>query len=67
SGSDVEGGPLGSLAWLRAHLAGLGRDVRAGEVVSTGSLTRVPAIAAGERWTIEAEAAELETLTIEIV
>jgi 2-oxo-3-hexenedioate decarboxylase len=66
-GSDVEGGPLGSLAWLREHLAPLGRDVREGEVVSTGSLTRVPAIAAGERWTIAAEGGELEPLTIEIV
>jgi 2-oxo-3-hexenedioate decarboxylase len=66
-GSDVDGGPLGSLAWLREHLAHLGRDVREGEVVSTGSLTRVPAIAAGERWTIEAEQGELAPLTIEIV
>jgi 2-keto-4-pentenoate hydratase len=66
-GSDVEGGPLGSLSWLRQHLAGLGRDVREGEVVSTGSLTRVPAIAPGERWTIEAEGGELEPLTIEVV
>jgi 2-oxo-3-hexenedioate decarboxylase len=64
-GSDVEGGPLGSLEWLRAHLAGFGRDLRAGEVVSTGSLTRVPPIAAGERWTIEAEDGELQPLTVE--
>ncbi|MGP6159274.1 MAG: 2-keto-4-pentenoate hydratase [Vulcanimicrobiaceae bacterium] len=66
-GSDVEGGPLGSLSWLREHLAGLGRDLREGELVSTGSLTRVPAIAPGERWTIEAEGGELQPLTIEIV
>lgn len=66
-GADVEGGPLGSLAWLRRHLAAFGRDVADGEIVSTGSLTRVPAIACGERWTIEAAGGELEALTLEVV
>ncbi|MGH7707068.1 MAG: 2-keto-4-pentenoate hydratase [Vulcanimicrobiaceae bacterium] len=64
--ADVEGGPVGSLTWLREDLARVGRDVRAGELVSTGSMTRVPPIAASQRWTIEADDSKLPALTIEV-
>ena len=33
----------------------------------TWSMTRVPAIAVGERWTIQAEGEELAALTIDVV
>lgn len=38
TGADVLGHPLNSVAWLAGHLAGLGRRLEAGEIVSTGSL-----------------------------
>jgi 2-keto-4-pentenoate hydratase len=63
---DVEGGPVGSLTWLRAHLQHVGRELQTGEIVSTGSMTRVPAIEPGQRWTVEASENELPTLTIEV-
>jgi 2-oxo-3-hexenedioate decarboxylase len=64
--ADVDGGALGSLRWLRGDLQRTGRALRAGELVSTGSMTTVPEIAAGQRWTIEAIGAELAPLTIEV-
>jgi 2-oxo-3-hexenedioate decarboxylase len=64
--ADVDGGPLGSLAWLRDDLRRVGRELQPGELVSTGSMTRVPAIAAGERWTLEALGGELPALAIDI-
>jgi 2-oxo-3-hexenedioate decarboxylase len=63
---DVDGGPLGSLAWLRSELQRLHRELQPGDVVSTGSTTRVPAIEPGERWTVEATEDELPALTIDI-
>jgi 2-oxo-3-hexenedioate decarboxylase len=63
---DVDGGPLGSLTWLRSELQRLHRELQAGEIVSTGSMTRVPAIEPGERWTVEATEDELPALTIDI-
>ncbi len=67
SASDVEGGPLGSIAWLREEQTRYGRELAEGDVVSTGSMTRVPPIAPGQRWTIEAEGGELPPLTIDVV
>lgn len=66
TGSDVEGGAPGSLDWLRADLRRVGRELLPGEIVSTGSMTRVPAIFSGERWTIEAIGGELPPLTIDV-
>ena len=63
---DVDGGPLGSVTWLRTELHRLHRELQTDDVVSTGSMTRVPAIEAGERWTIEATEDELPALTIEV-
>ncbi len=64
--SDVDGGPAGSVAWLRDDLARVGRTLLPGELVSTGSMTRVPAIASGETWTIETLDATLPALTIAV-
>ncbi len=64
SGGDVDGGPLGSVAWLRAALQPTGRRLLPGEIVSTGSMTRVPSIAPGESWTIAALDNEFAPLTI---
>jgi 2-keto-4-pentenoate hydratase len=66
AGSDVDGGALGSIEWLRGDLRRVGRDLLPGELVSTGSMTRVPAIASGERWTLELVGAELPALTIDV-
>jgi len=63
----LDGGPLGSVDWLREELARYGRELAEGELVSTGSMTRVPAIAPGERWTIEATGGELQALSIDVV
>jgi 2-oxo-3-hexenedioate decarboxylase len=67
AGSDVDGGALGSLAWLRADLLRAGRELQPGEIVSTGSMTRVPKIATGERWTLEAPGSPLPPLTIDVL
>jgi 2-keto-4-pentenoate hydratase len=66
AGSDVDGGASGSLRWLRDDLRRAGRDLLPGDIVTTGSMTRVPPIASGERWTIEALGAELPALTLEV-
>jgi len=66
AGSDVDGGAAGSLRWLREDLRRAGRDLLPGDIVTTGSMTRVPPIASGERWTIEALGAELPALTLEV-
>lgn len=66
AGSDVDGGALGSLAWLGSDLRRVNRALLPGEIVSTGSMTRVPAIASGERWTIAALGGELPALTISV-
>jgi len=66
AGADVDGGAAGSLRWLRDDLRRTGGALLPGEIVTTGSMTRVPPIAAGERWTIEALGAELPPLTIEV-
>jgi 2-oxo-3-hexenedioate decarboxylase len=66
AGSDVDGGAAGSLRWLSDDLRRVGRDLLPGEIVTTGSMTRVPPIAAGQRWTIEALGGELPALTIDV-
>jgi 2-oxo-3-hexenedioate decarboxylase len=66
AGSDVDGGALGSVCWLRDDLRRVGRELEAGEIVSTGSMTRVPKITSGQRWTIEALDGELAPLTIDV-
>jgi len=48
NGSDVLGGPLEALGWL---VRGLPDGLRAGEIVTTGTLTTALPIKRGQRWT----------------
>jgi 2-keto-4-pentenoate hydratase len=47
-GSDVLGHPLNALAWLAESLAARGEHLRAGEIVSTGSLVETKWLAQGD-------------------
>ncbi|MFK4980083.1 hypothetical protein ACI39V_28375, partial [Klebsiella pneumoniae] len=51
--SNVLGGPLHALAFLVREIDRFGYPdpLRAGELVTTGTLTEAPPIAAGETWT----------------
>ncbi len=66
AGSHVDGGASGSVRWLRDDLRRVGRELLPGEIVTTGSMTRVPEIASGQRWTLETLAGELPALTIDV-
>jgi 2-keto-4-pentenoate hydratase len=46
-GADVLGGPLDALRWLLRELPG---GLRAGEIVTTGTLTPAMAVEPGQRW-----------------
>ena len=49
TGAEVMGDPRTALVWLADELSQLGSGLRAGDVVTTGSTTAVPTIAAGDR------------------
>jgi 2-oxo-3-hexenedioate decarboxylase len=66
AGADVDGGVLGSLDWLRTDLRRVGRDLVPGDIITTGSMTRVPPIAPGETWTISAVGDALPALSIAV-
>jgi 2-keto-4-pentenoate hydratase len=68
SGANVLDGPIQALAHL---VAVLGKDrlnppLRAGEMVTTGTLTRAFPVLPGERWSTEIEGYELPGLSVEI-
>lgn len=68
SGANVLDGPIQALAHL---VAVLGKDrlnppLRAGEVVTTGTLTRAFPVLLGERWSTEISGFELPGLSVEI-
>src|SRR5262249_29427181 len=46
-GADVLGGPLAALCWL---VEALPTGLRAGEIVTTGTLTQALPVASGQRW-----------------
>ncbi|MDK9697897.1 MAG: fumarylacetoacetate hydrolase family protein [Siculibacillus sp.] len=48
SAASVPGGPLGAVAWLAGHLAGRGRRLAAGDIVSTGMTTGVHVVRPGQ-------------------
>ena len=52
-GSNVDGGAFGATAWLANELAGRGRTLRAGEYVTTGSVT--PPYPVGSDQTVTAD------------
>ena len=53
SGADVLGHPHHALTWLANHLAADGKDLRAGEIVLTGSLVQTVWLNAGDDVLIE--------------
>ncbi|MCX7305728.1 MAG: hydratase [Hyphomicrobiales bacterium] len=68
-GSNVLDGPIQALAHL---IAVLGKDrinpqLRAGEIVTTGTLTRAFPVLPGERWATEIQGCDLPGLSVEIV
>jgi 2-oxo-3-hexenedioate decarboxylase len=64
SGADVLGGPLDALHWL---LRGLPGGLRAGEIVTTGTLTQAMPLQPGQRWEHSLSASiELERVQLRI-
>lgn len=55
TGADILGDPLEALAWLAEHRRAAGAPLRAGEVVTLGSLVKTVWIEAGEAVEIEIE------------
>jgi 2-oxo-3-hexenedioate decarboxylase len=68
SGTNVLDGPIQALAHLVAVLAKdtLNPPLRAGEIVTTGTLTRAFPVLSGERWATEIEGFDLPGLSVEI-
>lgn len=65
SGSNVLGSPLAALAHLVSVLADQpGRALRAGEIVTTGTLTAAYPVSAGERWSTELRGIALQGLEV---
>ena len=48
-GANAYGGPLTALTWLVNHLCARGRGIAAGEVVTTGVVTELSYLKAGDR------------------
>jgi 2-oxo-3-hexenedioate decarboxylase len=69
SGANVLDGPIQALAHLAAVLGKdrLNPPLRAGEIVTTGTLTRAFPVVAGERWSTEIDSFDLPGLSVEIV
>jgi 2-oxo-3-hexenedioate decarboxylase len=64
-GSNVLDNPLSALAHLVQLVAGQGDvDLRAGEVVTTGTVTAAYAVAPGQAWTMQPSHAALKPLTL---
>jgi 2-keto-4-pentenoate hydratase len=55
SGADVLGHPHNALAWLANHLAADGKNLRAGQLVLTGSLVKTVWLNAGDEVVMELE------------
>jgi 2-oxo-3-hexenedioate decarboxylase len=68
SGENVLDGPLSALKHLVEVLAGDGSNppLRAGELVTTGTLTRAFPVAAGEKWSTELAGIDLPGLAVTI-
>jgi 2-oxo-3-hexenedioate decarboxylase len=68
TGANVLDGPVQALAHLVAVLAEdqLNPPLRAGEIVTTGTLTRAFPVLKGERWSTEIEGFDLPGLSVEI-
>lgn len=64
-GSDVYGTPVAALMWLQGQLSNDGVPLATDAVITTGSLTTVPPIVAGERWTLTVPELDLPPLSID--
>ena len=53
TGADVLGHPHHALAWLANHLAASGKQLRAGQIVLTGSLVQTVWLNAGDKVRME--------------
>jgi 2-keto-4-pentenoate hydratase len=53
TGSDVMGNPLNALSWLADKLAGVGKPLRRGMIVMTGSMVPIQFPATGDRVVVE--------------
>jgi 2-keto-4-pentenoate hydratase len=62
SGIVVMGDPRTALVWLAEELVGLGTGLKAGEIITTGSTTKVPSIQAGDR--VQATFGDLGTVEV---
>ncbi|TWB44396.1 2-keto-4-pentenoate hydratase [Nitrospirillum pindoramense] len=51
--SSIPGGPLSALRFLASHLAGRGRPLKAGDLISTGASTGIHDIVAGQAATVD--------------
>lgn len=65
TGANVLGHPAAALAWLANRLADDGEQLRAGQVVLTGTLTPVVSVAAGD--TLVADLGELGSVRVQFV
>ncbi len=68
SGANVLGGPIQALAHLADVLRtdSLNPSLRAGEIVTTGTMTRAFPVLPGERWSTQIEGYDLPGLSVEI-
>ncbi|MBI4775564.1 MAG: hypothetical protein HY788_15585 [Deltaproteobacteria bacterium] len=68
-GENALGGPPAALRYLAQLLERQkwAEPLRAGEVVTTGTLTPLPYIHAGERWSVEPVGIDLDTLELEFI
>lgn len=64
-GSDTLGAPVGAVAWTARWLAGRGRRLEAGEVVTTGSCTGLLRVVPGQR--VRASFGDLGTVSLDLV
>jgi len=67
-GKNVLGGPLKALNFLTEELGKLPKQysLQPGEIVTTGTLTKIPYIKKGEKWKVEVEGLKLNPLSIEV-
>ena len=68
-GSNALGGPLNALGFLISTLDShsWADKVQPGEVITTGTLTGLPFIHAGEQWTVEVSGIDLASLSIKLI
>jgi 2-keto-4-pentenoate hydratase len=67
-GSNVLGGPVEAVKRFISLLAGMGHPpLRAGELVTTGTITNAPAVRPGERWQTQLQGAALPGLSLDLV